>query len=255
MRDADAHPGATDIKIDDGSATVWFSPNTPHARQSHPAAGETTPPDMQQVFDLMDAAKEAILFLVFQPGSPSIVEKAAAAANDRTGCWCSRLERRPYVRLIVLRNGLRHAMGSDLGYRNCPRSLTYVKMSLPLTRSSPCKGLDKAIDDLETEISSAHAQNEVLRLLDKVPGIGKLIASVIATSVLDPSVFKSGRDFAAWLGLTPRQNSSGGKQTLGGITKQGHRFTRKLLVLGATSLLSVVGKRKEYQAAIVEVPQ
>ena len=83
LRDADAHPGATDIKIDDGSATVWFSPNTPHARQSHPAAGETTPPDMQQVFDLMDAAKEAILFLVFQPGSPSIVEKAAAAANNR----------------------------------------------------------------------------------------------------------------------------------------------------------------------------
>ena len=70
------------------------------------------------------------------------------------------------------------------------------------------------------------------RLLDKVPGIGKLIASVIAASVPDPSVFKSGRDFAAWLGLTPRQNSSGGKQTLGAITKQGNRYIRKLLVLG-----------------------
>ena len=74
------------------------------------------------------------------------------------------------------------------------------------------EGLDKAIDDLEKEISSTHAQNEMSRLLDKVPGIGKLIASVIAASVPDPSVFKSGRDFAAWLGLTPRQNSSGGKQ-------------------------------------------
>jgi transposase len=106
------------------------------------------------------------------------------------------------------------------------------------------EGLDKAIDDLEKEISSAHAQNEMSRLLDKVPGIGKLIASVIAASVPDPSVFKSGRDFAAWLGLTPRQNSSGGKQTLGGITKQGNRYIRKMLVLGATSLLNVVGKRK-----------
>jgi len=57
-------------------------------------------------------------------------------------------------------------------------------------------------------------------------------------------VFKSGRDFAAWLGLTPRQNSSGGKQTLGGITKQGNRYIRKMLVLGATSLLNVLGKRK-----------
>jgi transposase len=62
--------------------------------------------------------------------------------------------------------------------------------------------------------------------------------------VPDPSVFKSGRDFAAWLGLTPRQNSSGGKQTLGSITKQGNRYIRKMLVLGATSLLNVVGKRK-----------
>ncbi len=144
----------------------------------------------------------------------------------------------------MLGNGPRHAMGSDLGYRNCPRSLTYAKMSLPLTRSSPCKGLDKAIDDLEGEITSAHAQNEMTRLLDKVPGIGKLIASVITASVPDPSVFKSGRDFAASLGLTPRQNSSGGKQTLGAITKQGNRYIRKLLVLGATSLLNVVGKRK-----------
>ena len=83
------------------------------------------------------------------------------------------------------------------------------------------EGLDKSIDDLEQQIGRAHAQSEMSRLLDQVPGIGKIIASVISASVPDPSVFKSGRDFAAWLGLTPRQNSSGGKQTLGGITKQG----------------------------------
>ena len=82
------------------------------------------------------------------------------------------------------------------------------------------------------------------RLLDEVPGVGKLIVSVIASSVPDPSVFESGRDFAAWLGLTPRQNSSGGKQTLGAVTKQGNTYIRKLVVLGATSLLNVLGKRK-----------
>jgi transposase len=106
------------------------------------------------------------------------------------------------------------------------------------------EGLGKAIDELEKEIAEVHAQSETSRLLDGVPGIGKLIASVIAATVPDPSVFKSGRDFAAWLGLTPRQNSSGGKQTLGGITKQGNRYIRKLLVLSATSLLRWVGKRK-----------
>src|SRR6202022_802515 len=106
------------------------------------------------------------------------------------------------------------------------------------------EGLGKSIDDPEDEITNAHAQNEMTRLLYKVPGIGKIIASVIAASVPDPSVFKSGRDFAAWLGLTPRQNSSGGKQALGAITKQGNRYIRRLLVLGATSLLNVIGKRK-----------
>ena len=110
--------------------------------------------------------------------------------------------------------------------------------------ASQIEGLDTSIGELEDEIASAHAQNETSRLLDEVPGIGKLIASVISASVPDPCVFKSGRDFAAWLGLTPRQNSSGGKQTLGAITKQGNRYIRKLLVLGATSLLHVVGKRK-----------
>ena len=67
-----------------------------------------------------------------------------------------------------------------------------------------------------------------------IPGVGPLIASAIAASVPDPGVFKSGRDFAAWLGLTPRQNSSGGKAKLGAITKQGNRYIRKMLVVGCT---------------------
>ncbi|WP_247470508.1 transposase [Bradyrhizobium sp. 45] len=66
----------------------------------------------------------------------------------------------------------------------------------------------------------------------------------MAASVPDPGVFNSGRDFAAWLGLTPRQISSGGRPTLGAITKAGNRYIRKLLVLGATSLLKVVEKRR-----------
>ena len=81
-------------------------------------------------------------------------------------------------------------------------------------------------------------------MLDRVPGVGPLIASVIAASVPDPGAFKSGRDFAAWLGLTPKQNSSGGKAKLGPITKQGNRYIRKMLVVGCTSTLRVAGKRK-----------
>ena len=106
------------------------------------------------------------------------------------------------------------------------------------------EGIEKAIDDLEGQIADAHAQSDMNRLLARVPGVGKLIASVITASTPDPTVFRSGRDFAAWLGLTPRQTGSGGKQTLGGITKQGNRYIRKLLVLSATSLLRSVSKRK-----------
>jgi transposase len=106
------------------------------------------------------------------------------------------------------------------------------------------EGLDVSLADLEEEIARAHAGSEMSRLLVEIPGIGKLIAWAIVASVPDPSVFKSARDFAAWLGLVPRQNSSGGKQTLGAITKQGNRYIRKMLVLGATSLLKAVRKRK-----------
>jgi transposase len=106
------------------------------------------------------------------------------------------------------------------------------------------EGIEKAIGDREGQIADAHARSDMNRLLARVPGVGKLIASVITASTPDPSGFRSGRDFAAWLGLTPRQNSSGGKQTLGGISKQGNRHIRKLLVLSATSLLRSVSKRK-----------
>lgn len=106
------------------------------------------------------------------------------------------------------------------------------------------EAFDNSLDTLEHEIANAHAQSEMSRLLVEAPGIGKLIATAIVATIPNPSVFRSGRNFAAWLGLTPRQYSSGGKQTLGTITKQGNRYIRKLLVLGATSLLNIVGKRK-----------
>ena len=106
------------------------------------------------------------------------------------------------------------------------------------------EGLDRSIDAAEKGIAAANRRSPTGQLLDRVPGVGPLIASVIATSVPDPRVFKSGRDFAAWLGLTPRQNSSGGKAKLGAITKQGNRYIRKMLVVGCTSALRVAGSTR-----------
>ena len=99
------------------------------------------------------------------------------------------------------------------------------------------EALTRSIDAIERKIAKAAAGDRTSRLLDRVPGVGPVTASAIAASAPNPGVFKSGRDFAAWLGLTPRQNSSGGKTRLGGITKQGNRYIRKLLVVGATAVL------------------
>ncbi len=71
----------------------------------------------------------------------------------------------------------------------------------------------------------------------RFPGIGPVGATALAAAVTDPGQFRSGRQFAAWLGLTPLQNSSGGKERLGRITKMGDKYLRKLLVIGATSLV------------------
>src|SRR5262249_8652616 len=70
-----------------------------------------------------------------------------------------------------------------------------------------------------------------------IPGIGPIIATAIATTVTDPNVFRSGREVAAWLGLVPRQNSTGGKPRRGGITKGGNRYLRRLLINGASANL------------------
>lgn len=74
------------------------------------------------------------------------------------------------------------------------------------------------------------------------PGIGAITASAIAAAVPDASLFRSGRQFAVWLGLTPLPHSSGGKEQLGGISKQGDGYLRKLLVVGATVVMRMARK-------------
>src|SRR4051794_3976194 len=90
---------------------------------------------------------------------------------------------------------------------------------------------------LEGRIIEWHRSNEVSRRLQTIPGVGPIIASVVAATVTDPRAFRNGRQFAAWLGLVPRQSSTGGKERLGGITKWGDAYIRKLLVVASCSLI------------------
>jgi transposase len=99
--------------------------------------------------------------------------------------------------------------------------------------------LNADICKLETQIVGAAKTDAVARRLMAIPGLGPIGATAILAAVPDARVFKSGRDFAAWLGLTPRQFGSGGKQRSGGISKKGDRTLRTLLTLGATAYLKV----------------
>lgn len=93
------------------------------------------------------------------------------------------------------------------------------------------------VDALERRIIAWHRSNEASQRLASIPGIGPITASAIAAAVPDATLFSSGRQFAAWLGLTPRPKSSGGKERLTGISKQGDGYIRRLLVVGATSVI------------------
>ncbi len=97
--------------------------------------------------------------------------------------------------------------------------------------------LHDEIHAAEQHIHTWHRSNEVSKRLETIPGIGPIIASALTASITDPEVFKNGRELAAWIGLVPRQNSTGGKQRLGKISKQGDQYLRWLLVAGAMSVI------------------
>ncbi len=82
-----------------------------------------------------------------------------------------------------------------------------------------------------------HRSNEMSKRLDDIPGVGPVLATALVTSVADPKAFGSGRNFSAWIGLVPKQHSSGGKDRLGSISKQGDRYLRSLFVIGALAVI------------------
>jgi transposase len=97
--------------------------------------------------------------------------------------------------------------------------------------------LQAQIGELDRCIKAQHRVSDVSRRLATIPSIGLIAATALTATITDPSAFKSGRDLAAWIGLVPRQNSTGGKERLGRITKQGDRYLRRLVVTGAMAVV------------------
>ncbi len=103
--------------------------------------------------------------------------------------------------------------------------------------------LHEEIAIAERRIHAWHRSNEASQRLETIPGIGPITATALAATITDPSVFRSGRELAAWIGLVPRQNSTGGKERLGRISKQGDQYLRWLLVAGAMTIIRHAKRR------------
>ena len=186
-------------------------------------------------------------------------------------------------RLVRQRTGLVNALRGHLaefgviapqGLRNVGKLIAVVRdpsdARLPdLARqvlevlAAQIEQLEGAVAAVEKQLMAWHKSNPVSQRLATIPGIGPIIASAIAASVAEPSGFRSGREFAAWLGLVPRQNSTGGKHRLGGISKRGNRYLRRLLINGASANLLrskatkadpwVIGLRRRRPSLVVAV--
>ncbi|WP_026621549.1 transposase (plasmid) [Ensifer sp. WSM1721] len=139
--------------------------------------------------------------------------------------------------------GIIAAQGSA-GVKAAIEAFHTTQDSLPTFARKALHGLIKQmrvvaseIDKIEEQILAWHRNNAASRRLAGIPGIGPITASAIVAAAPDATLFSSGRSFAAWLGLTPRSHSSGGKEKLVGISKRGDSYIRRLLVIGATAVI------------------
>ena len=160
-------------------------------------------------------------------------------------------------RLVRQRTGLVNALRGHLAEFGviAPRGLRHVAELIAIVRDESdlrlphlarqvlavlavqIEQIEAAVAAIEKQLMAWHKSNAVSQRLATIPGIGPIIATAIAATVAEPSGFRSGREFAAWLGLVPRQNSTGGKSRLGGISKRGNHYLRRLLINGASANL------------------
>ncbi|MET3158475.1 transposase [Bradyrhizobium diazoefficiens] len=117
------------------------------------------------------------------------------------------------------------------------RRLPEVGRACLAALGSQLRALKAQILEFDRRIIAWHRSNATSKRLDAIPGVGPALATALVASIADPEAFRSGRDFSAWVGLVPKQNSSGGKDKLGSISKQGDRYLRSLFTAGALAVI------------------
>jgi transposase len=198
--------------------------------------------------DARDA--EAICEAVSRPNMRFVplksVEQQATLAlhRARQGFVTARTAQSNQLRGLLTEFGIVMPKGISSLKRQMPEILENAENGLPNASRelfarlyAHFKELDRQVGELERQIKICHRENPTSRRLEAIPGIGPLSASALTASIGDAKAFRNGRQLAAWLGLTPRQHSSGGKEQLLGISKRGDTYLRTLLIHGARSVL------------------
>ena len=135
----------------------------------------------------------------------------------------------------VGRNGVADLL--DVVADTSDRRLPEVARACLAALGAQLRMLKAQILEFDRRIMAWHRSNETSKRLDEIPGVGPALATALVASVADPGAFRSGRNFSAWVGLVPKQHSSGGKDRLGSISKQGDRYLRSLFTAGALAVI------------------
>jgi len=135
----------------------------------------------------------------------------------------------------VGRNGVEQLLG--VAADSTDKRLPEVARACVAALGAQLRMLKAQILQFDRMIMLWHRSNEASRRLDDIPGVGPALATALVASIADPKVFRSGRDFSAWIGLVPKQKSSGGKDRLGSISKRGDRYLRSLFTTGALAVI------------------
>jgi transposase len=135
----------------------------------------------------------------------------------------------------VGRNGVEELLGvvADASDKRLPEIARACLAAL----GAQLRMLKAQILEFDRMINAWHRSNDTSKRLDGIPGVGPALATALVASVADPKAFRSGRNFSAWIGLVPKQHSSGGREKLGGISKQGDRYLRSLFTAGALAVI------------------
>jgi transposase len=135
----------------------------------------------------------------------------------------------------VGRNGVEQLLG--VAADGSDKRLPEITRTCVVALGAQLRMLKAQILEFDRMITAWHRSSEASRRLDDIPGVGPALATALVASIADPKAFRSGRDFSAWIGLVPKQNSSGGKDRLGSISKRGDRYLRSLFTTGALAVI------------------